>query len=268
MCLNKLFEFFKKPIPDPDPEIPDPEIPGDENENEEENMWKNLTPLPNDSTNIVDVPWTKYYKVEHPKNQIVLHHTVSGPGIEGDLATWRNFTDHIATCVIIERDGKINRLFSSKYWGFHLGANNRRLDQQSIAIELDSWGPLIKGDGKLYRFSATRQIVTEVDKFYNIYGFKVNVPYIHYPDKFRGYEYFEAYTFEQLWSVGQLILLWRNHYGIPVNYNEDMWDVSQRALSGTPGIWSHTSYRRPSDKQDAHPQPELIKMLKTLSSIS
>jgi len=275
MCWDKIKDFFRVPDPsgkiEPDivePDIVEPDIVElEEPEIIEENMWTQLKPLPNDAGNVVDVPWIKYYKVEHPKKQIVLHHTVSGPGIAGDLATWRNFTNHIATCVIIDRDGTINRLFSSKYWGFHIGANNRVLDQQSIGIEIDSWGPLIKGDGTLYRFSSTRSIVTEPGKFYNIYGYKVDVPYIHYPDKFRGYEYYEAYTFEQIWSVGQLLLLWRNLYGIPLDYKEDIWEVSQRALSGTSGVWSHTSYRAPAAKQDAHPQPELIKMLKTLSSI-
>ena len=43
-----------------------------------------------------------------------------------------------------------------------------------------------------------------------------------------------------------------------------MWDISRKALAGVAGIWSHTSFRPEKDKQDAHPQPELITMLKGL----
>jgi len=46
-----------------------------------------------------------------------------------------------------------------------------------------------------------------------------------------------------------------------------MWDVSQRALSGEPGIWTHVSYRQKPGKTDCHPQPELIEMLKTIASL-
>ena len=259
-----------KPIQSNDDEPKNDVINMEENNNnpiEEQNPWMDLKPLPNNATNVVNVPWAKYYQTKHTKKQIVLHHTVSGPGIEGDLNHWKTFTSHIATCVIIDRTGIINRLFSSAYWGFHLGANNRTLDQQSIAIELDSWGPLIKGNGELYKFSNNKTIRTEINQMYNLYGSKVNVDVVHYPQKFRGYEYYEKYTYEQIRAVGQLLLLWYNTYGIPLTYNEDMWDVSSRALSGTSGVWSHTSYRRPVDKQDVHPQPELIQMLQTLDKI-
>ena len=43
-----------------------------------------------------------------------------------------------------------------------------------------------------------------------------------------------------------------------------MWDVSKNALTGKPGVWSHTSYR--FDKSDIHPQQEVIDMLKSLTS--
>lgn len=226
--------------------------------------WSSLEALPNDSGRVVHVSWLKYYKVKHPKKQIVLHHTVSGPGISGDLSTWENFNAHIATCVILGRNGNINRLFSSMYWGFHLGAGNRKLDQQSIGIELDSWGPLIKGNGMAYNFPNGRVINTEQGAFYNVYGGRVNVPVTYYPEGFRGYNYYESYTYEQLFSVGKLLLLWHKLYGIPLNYNADMWDISQKALSGEPGVWSHTSYRKPADKQDCHPDPNLISLLKYL----
>ena len=41
-----------------------------------------------------------------------------------------------------------------------------------------------------------------------------------------------------------------------------MWEVSQDALCGKPGIYTHVSFRK--DKSDCHPQKELIQMLKEL----
>ena len=51
-------------------------------------------------------------------------------------------------------------------------------------------------------------------------------------------------------------------HDIPTAYNPDMWELSKRALTGTPGIFAHCSYR--TDKSDIHPQPEMLTMLKSL----
>lgn len=209
--------------------------------------WTGIGPLDLESDRLMQVDWLKYYTEVYQKNQVVLHHTVSGPGIEGDLAHLKTFDSHIAICIIISRDGTINQLFSSKYWGYHLGCGNTFLDQHSIAVELDNWGQLYEKDGK----------------FYNVYDKVVDVPVRKYLKGFRGEQIFEAYTKEQIWSLGELLLLWSQNYDIPLRYNEDMWDVSDRALNGESGIWSHVSFR-PKGKWDAHPDPMLISLLKYL----
>lgn len=218
------------------------------------NKWSDLKPISLDDEDLQSVEWDKYYKEEYTKKQIALHHTVSGPGIRGDLKTWKQYKSHIATCVIIERDGTINQLFSSKYWGYHLGAGKTILDKQSIGIELDSWGQLEERDGQLY----------------TVYDTKVDVDTVHYAKGFRGEQLFEAYSYKQLRSLGELLLYWRDRYNIPLTYNEDMWDVSQRALDGTPGVWAHVSYRpwpAKKSKWDVHPDPNLISMLKTIAQL-
>jgi len=215
------------------------------------NIWKSLESLSLDDKDLIKVPWIRYYKEEYEKNQIVLHHTVSGPGINGDLKTWKDFEDHIATFVIIERDGKINQLFSSKYWGRHLGCGKENLDKHSIAIELDNWGQLKEKNGKLY----------------TVYNSEVNVPIIRFDNPFRGEYIFEAYSEAQLVSLGKLLLLLNDTYNIPLFYNESMWDVSQKALSGECGVWAHVSYRPwPSNKNkwDCYPDPNLISLLKNI----
>ena len=213
--------------------------------------FSDLKPLDINDKDLVQVEWLKYYKEKYDKNQVILHHTVSGPGITGDLNTWKKFNSHIATCMIIDRDGTINQLFSSRYWGWHTGTGKKTLDQHSIGIELDNWGQLTEKNGDLY---AT-------------YGNKVDVPTTFYPKGFRGFQIYESYTEAQIRAVGELILLWHNTYGISLDYNEDMWDVSEDALNGADGVWAHVSLRPAPQKFDCHPQPELIKMLKTLKSL-
>ena len=213
--------------------------------------WADLKPLDTNSLKIKQVTWEKYFKEEFPKKQITLHHTVSGPGISGDVTTWQAYTANIATCTLIERDGIINQFFSSKYWAYHLGCGKKILDQQSIGVELDNWGQLHEIEGQLF----------------NSYNGKVNVPISHYPTGFRGSQIYEAYSYEQLRSLGELLLLWKSRYNIPLTYNQDMFDVSKNALEGKSGVWTHVSYRLPSDKSDCHPDPNLINMLKTISTL-
>lgn len=218
------------------------------------NQWSDLKPLQLNDEDLVQVPWLKYYDDVYTKNQIVLHHTVSGPGIQGDLNTWKNYNSHIATCVIIDRDGTINQLFSSRYWGYHLGAGKTSLDQHSIAVELDNWGQLEERNGKLY----------------TVYDSVVDVETVHYPLGFRGEQLFEAYPVAQLRALGELLLLWNKTYGITLEYHEDMWDVSERALSGEDGVWAHVSYRpwpAKKNKWDVHPDPNLKSMLRTISGL-
>lgn len=204
-------------------------------------------------------PSYKYFKKIYTKNQIVLHHTVSGNGVLGDIAHWIKSKFRMGTCVIIERDGKINQVFSSKYWAYHLGVPSstylkmgvpyRRWDMNSIGIEIDSYGGLKWNKSK--------------ERWETVYGNPIpteNV--IEYKDGYRGYYAFERYTDEQIESVRQLLVFWSENYNIPLNYNSDMWEVSARALKGVSGVWSHTSFR--FDKSDIHPQPEMVEMLKNL----
>jgi hypothetical protein len=228
--------------------------------------WCQLKPLNLSKINFISYPKEKYYRVAHPKNQIILHHTVSGPGIRGDIKTWLAGSARVATCIIIDRDGTPNQMFSSKYWAYHTG-KGAAIDKFSIGIEFDNWGGLIKGNNTTHNFGTTKNpknVFIRKDKFYATYGNRVSVPVTFYPDGFRGYKYYESYTDEQLQTVGELALLWRDRYRIPLDYHEDMWDISSNALAGTKGIWTHVSYRPAKDKQDCHPQPELKEMLQSL----
>ena len=213
--------------------------------------------------NIVDhdFPKNQYYLEVTPKNQIVLHHTVSGPGVGGDVNWWKQTPEHVATCVIVGRDGTINTLFSSKHWAHHLGiktwifkkwdvksyGQNKKLNKAAIGLELDSWGGLVKRNGKFYH-TGNREI--SADKV------------VDYGREIRGFRYYEKYTDQQIQSVVYLLKYWNKTYKIPIKYNPDIWKMNTDALKGVPGVYTHVSYR--PDKSDCHPQLELINALKTL----
>jgi N-acetyl-anhydromuramyl-L-alanine amidase AmpD len=202
--------------------------------------------------NTLSFPEDQYYKEVFDKKIIVLHHTASGKGSDGDYRHWLSNKERVATSQIINHDGTCTQLFNSSFWGHHIGcthANNRLLNQISIAIEIDSWGGLTWNEGS--------------KTFHTYTGAKIDKSkVIEYEKSFRGFRFFERYTPEQIESVRLLLLFWGEKYKIPLDYNEDMWDVSARALNCTHGIWAHTSYRK--DKSDIHPQPEMIEMLKGL----
>lgn len=242
--------------------------------------WSNLKPINTSTIKSVDFPSSKYYSEKYTKNQIVLHHTVSNPNsIEGDINHWLSMTDRIATCMVVGGKGDANQCFSSSFWAHHLGVKstflksmnfsdyakrNTTLNRESIAIEIDNWGGLILGNGLPVKFGE-KTITTISGKYYTAYGNTVDTEVQEYPDGYKGYKFYQKYTTEQIRTVGELLLFWNVKFGIPLNYNEDMWNVSRDALSGEPGVWTHTSYRM--DKSDCHPQPEFIEMLKSLKDL-
>jgi hypothetical protein len=208
------------------------------------------------------LPEEQYVKQSQPKNQIVIHHTVSGEGVEGDIGWWKSTKERIAVAFLIMRNGTIVQTFESKYWASSLGIKaetlkakgfkdyaNRglRLEKGNIGIELDSWG------GLTYSPNGWKNTGGGIMKHDQI---------IEYPKPYRGFKAFEKYTPAQLSSLKELIEFLAETYKIPTTYNPDMFEVSIAALGGRAGIWTHTSFR--SDKSDCHPQPELIEMLKTL----
>lgn len=201
--------------------------------------------------NLVQVKFSErqYLKEEYPKKQIYLHHTAGGPDGVQVFRFWESSPDRIATCVVIEPSGRILQGFSSKYWAYHLGVKGAAipLDKISIGIELCNWGQLTLKDSKFYSYTNREIPESQVQE--------LDVP-------FKGHKYFHNYTDAQIEATKDLLLLWNNKYGIPLDYNEDIWGLTQRALSGGVGVFTHNSVR--ADKVDVYPHPKLVQMLKTL----
>ena len=197
-----------------------------------------------------------YERIE--KKQIYLHHTAGGPSGEQVFQYWETQANKVATCVAISNDGTIVQGFGSECWAYHLGLGTSvflkhqlpylPLDRSSIGIEICNYGPLTQKGGKYYNYvggEIKKEDVTTLDK-----------PY-------KGYKLWQSYTDEQIESVKELLLHWATKYGIDLTYNEDIWDVSKRALKGEEGVFTHNSVRH--DKADVYPHPKLIAMLKSLT---
>lgn len=209
----------------------------------------------------------QYFQEEHPKKQIVLHHTAGNSSGVNTVKDWN--TDNrgkIATCVAISglgaqnsSDGEIVQAFSSKHWAYHLGIKTDvftaynlpavNLDRISIGIEICNWGQLEKKGNKFVNY-VNREIPSD------------QVTTLEKPHK--GYKHFHKYTDAQIASVKELLLYWSGKYNINLLFDYDqMFSVNKKALSGEDGLFTHNSYRR--DKMDIYPCPRMINMLKTLS---
>lgn len=209
----------------------------------------------------VDFPLSQYIKEEHVKKQIYLHHTAGRSSGVNTFQYWASTPERIATCVAISGpgsvDGQIVQGYSSKYWAYHLGLKEstfnkyglpyQSLDKISIGIEICNWGQLTEKNGKFYNYVNGEVPAADV--------IKLNTPY-------KGFVYFHNYSDAQIQSVKELLLLWKDRYGIPLAYKEDIWGVTTRALKGEAGVFTHNSVR--TDKVDVYPHPKLITMLKSL----
>jgi N-acetyl-anhydromuramyl-L-alanine amidase AmpD len=236
-----------------------------------------------DSIKLEKFDTNQYYADETAKRQLYFHFTVSGYGSKGDIDWWRKDPRKVAAHMIVDYDGVPHQLYSTRFWGHHLGINektflkflpgeklvrnakgqiinNSLLNQSSIAIEIDTWGPLLESDKRFYpvRFNAkTNKWVPD----YRVAPIpKKNVLELQVP--YRGFKFYERFSDAQIDKCREICYYVNEKYNIPLKYNENMFDVNVDALSGEPGIWSHSSVR--ADKFDIMPQPKFIDMLKSL----
>ena len=158
-------------------------------------------------------------------------------------------------------DGVVVECFPNNYLGWHLGkVGNFKISKLSGGVELNNFGYLTK----------------KGDKYYTYVGTEVKAEFVcDLGYKFRGHQYWHAYTDKQIESLRLLILHLRDIYpkmdlvnGLPkllkdgvhpkdaFEFNTDAYNAKQF------GLWTHTNVRK--DKFDCFPQPELVEMLKQL----
>jgi len=201
-----------------------------------------------------------------------IHHTAGWDNPFNTVNNWnRDKRGRVATQYCIggtnvkgkeaKYDGVVVECFPNNYLGWHLGkVGNFKISKMSGGVELNNFGYLTKKGDKYYTY-----VNTEVKP-----EFVCDLGY-----KFRGHQYWHAYSDKQIESLRLLILHLKDIYpkmdlvnGIPkmlkdgvhpkdaFEFNEDAYYARQF------GLWSHTSVRK--DKFDCFPQKELVDMLKNL----
>lgn len=216
----------------------------------------------------------EYYHDQLKKTVIALHHTAGSHRPDFSINGWETDKDSagnilkVGTAYVIggisttdktaDWDGVIAQAFPAACWAHHWGttqANNRLLNQSSIAIEICNYGPLKLGkDGNFYNY-VNKPVPKEM--------------VVKLPAPFRGFEYYHAYTTQQIAALKELILMLADQFTIdvraglqPILGQANAFDLNQAALKGMPGVWSHTNMR--PDKFDITPQPAIIEMLASL----
>ena len=157
-------------------------------------------------------------------------------------------------------DGSIYQAFNPEMWAHHLfikAKNNTFLNQKSIGIEICNYGELTKSiDGNFYTKT-------------NVKINKEDVTILQSP--FRGEKYFHSYSPLQLESLTNLLLWLSKEFDINLKKglqkeiekkgSYEAFDISDSALQGSPGLWSHSNVR--IDKLSCYPHPDLISIIKS-----
>jgi N-acetyl-anhydromuramyl-L-alanine amidase AmpD len=200
-----------------------------------------------------------------------IHHTAGWDNPYNVVRNWNNDKrGRVATQYVIggsnvkgktKHDGVVVECFPNNYLGWHLGKVGAfKISKLSGGVELCNFGYLTKKGDKYYTY-----VNTEVKP-----EFVCDLGY-----KFRGHQYWHAYTDKQIESLRLLILHLRDIYpkmdlvnGLPKLLKEgvspaDAFEFNSDAYNAKQfGLWTHTSVRK--DKFDCFPQPELVEMLKQL----
>lgn len=188
----------------------------------------------------------RYFPEKHPKDLIILHHTVGASAIS-TIDAWKANHRRIGTAYVVERDGTVHQVFPSECWAYHVGVKgDRSLDKRSIGIEIASEGPLLEQNGKFYAFG-------RVSKRAEYRG-----PVFTPAQPFRGHRHFAAYTPAAITATCELVEHLLSLYSIPRQTPTDHTSASV-AYRTYQGVLSHAQLR--ADKSDVHPGfdwPQLI----------
>jgi len=219
-------------------------------------------PVPSPVIKKLPLKLDQYYQGVYTKKHIILHHTAGGSAASS-IAGWAANPEHIATPYVVDRNGDIFECFDPKYWAYSLGVKGlTSLEKATIAIEITCYGALTiasKNDvpppGKNPQYKKGDLItytnrVIPIDK-----AVKLDKP-------FRGFEYWEAYTPEQIAALKQLLPYLVDKFKIILQADrKNFWEYQNPATLPM-GIFSHTTVRK--DKIDIFPQKEIVDLVYSL----
>lgn len=203
-----------------------------------------------------------YFKEKTKKDKAVLHHTGGSHNPHWTVDGWVKKADKVSTAYVVGGkansaiyedlyDGAIIEHFSPDYWAYQLGIKekNHVITKACIGIELCNYGQLFKSG----------------DKYLNHVGSYVPKEQV-VECKFRGYDYYEAYSEKQIISLRKLLI------DLSIKYDIDLHDglytlikkhgkkAFDYAATGAPGVWTHTNFRS-QGKWDCSPQDILVDMI-------
>jgi hypothetical protein len=212
----------------------------------------------------------EYHAGPNKPEYLFLHHTAGGENPFAVVDQWNDDArGRIGTEFLIggpsvngkgtKYDGVIVKCIPDGGFAAHLGDNgSQSMHNNSVGIEICNFGPLTKVGNVFKTYVGT---IVHPDQVCNL-GFK-----------FRGSQYYHKYSEAQIEALRELILFIKERNGINIKKGLIEWlatktpteafEFNKDAWSGkVKGMLSHTSTRK--DKTDISPQPELIKMLKSL----
>lgn len=214
--------------------------------------------------NKINFPGNQYVQHKTKKKTFIIHYSSGWDNARGMFNGWaKDKLGRVCTAYGIEDSGKVYRAFdASDNYGFAIYINSRHnhlpktlqkyktvrhdlsLNSQAIQVEVCNWGWLKEKNNKFYSYTGVEVSAEKT---------------VYYPNAYRGQEIYERITENEIKALQTLIMYHAINDDLRLTYNSDMWDISERAIRGAEGIWSHTSYR--TDKNDIHPQAELVSML-------
>ncbi|TAH27954.1 MAG: hypothetical protein EAZ06_11850 [Cytophagales bacterium] len=191
-----------------------------------------------------------FYPQIFPKNQIIWHHSAGWDNARGMYDGWRaDAVRHVATAIGITDNGTVFRGYDEQFWAHHIGMQhpfNLIRNQQSVAVEICNWGALQETSKGLQTWAG---IILPKEKAIEL--------------NYKNIKFYEIYTDLEIETLKKWTLLNAMRFDIPLNYNEkDMWEISQNAIQGKAGVYTHNSFL--TWKSDVSPQPKLIEMAKDM----
>jgi len=179
---------------------------------------------------------SQYYKEEHPKTQIYLHHTVSST-FHSTYMWWQETPDRVGTAYVVDKNGDIYETFNPEYWSWHLGLGKGAYEKKSIGIELVCEGYLTKKGDQIYWLDGDA---------------KYNGKFIE--REWRDQKYWAIYPKAQFYATVELVQHLSKKFNIENNIITH-YDYDEKLVMSYKGVLSHCNVRK--DKTDISPAFDL-----------
>ena len=188
------------------------------------------------------------------KKQITIHFTAGGPSVSANVNWWNILHEkngfHISTHYLIGGNGEKELVFPLENYSNHTGVGGSSKNKYNVGIEVCNYG-----------WANERNWWSPKANLVDRNGNPIS--------SYRGKSNYQSITPSQIGALRRTILEIHNKYpNIPLSFNYDAMFPDPvtyaPAINGTPGIYTHNSFKPKGQKWDVAPQKELIEMLKSL----